>query len=179
MTGVRPRGEGRWQLVYTVRHGGPKERKQAYETFMGTKTEAERCLREILSDLDRGAYVKRTKETTGAYLARWLTSYADINTSPRTAYEYRRIVARYLAPTMGSVALGELWPEDIVDMHQALLARNLGARTVIYAHRVLSKALSTAVRWRDLKRTLARWLTCRDPRGTFRRHLIGPVSKHL
>ena len=38
---VRPRGQDHWQLVYTLHSGTGQSRKQGYETFTGTRQQAE------------------------------------------------------------------------------------------------------------------------------------------
>ena len=79
---VRQRYSGTWQLRYD---GPPDEsglRKQINETIEGSRKEAERVLRERLSAIESGNYIKREKETVGQFLARWLDTYAASNVSP-------------------------------------------------------------------------------------------------
>ena len=53
---IRPRGPERWQLVYTLRSGTGKARKQGYETVTGT-----RQAREILGQVDTGTHFEPSK----------------------------------------------------------------------------------------------------------------------
>ena len=43
-----------------------------YETFHGNITVARRRLRELLTELDKGVFVKPAKKTLGDYLKLWL-----------------------------------------------------------------------------------------------------------
>ena len=55
-----------------------------YETFHGTKTEARKRLRQILTELDNGVFVKPGKVTVAEYLQIWLEDYCKIALAPRT-----------------------------------------------------------------------------------------------
>ena len=43
-----------------------------YETFHGNRTEAQKRLRQILTELDKGIFTKPTKETVADYLNGWI-----------------------------------------------------------------------------------------------------------
>ena len=142
---IRKRGDS-YQLIYELPRGADGRRRQERRTVHGTKREAEAKLREILTALDRGDHVTPTKETVGAFLERWLETYASIRTSLRTQRDYRGIVRRYLAPSLGHMVLATLRPDDVQSLYSDLLDRGLSARTVLHTHRLLSEALSHAVK---------------------------------
>ena len=136
-----------YQLIYELPRGADGRRRQERRTVHGTKRDAEAKLREILTALDRGDHVTPTKETVGAFLERWLETYASIRTSLRTQRDYRGIVRRYLTPSLGDMVLATLRPADVQGLYSDLLARGLSAQTVLHTHRLLSEALSHAVKW--------------------------------
>jgi integrase len=84
-----------------------------YETFHGNKTQAEIRLRQLLTDLDKGIFVKPGKSTCTDYLKRWLGEYAHTNLSPKTAEGYESIIYRHLIPALGVIPLAQLRPEMI------------------------------------------------------------------
>ena len=147
--GIRQRdASGRlWQITYTLHSGSGVARKRCYETVRGTYADAAKRLREVLGEVGKGTYIKPTKQLTGEFLTQWLETYAVPNVSPRTVYGWERIVASQLAPTVGDIPLADVRPTDVLAMHKSLYARSLSALTVLHAHRLLSQALSHAVKW--------------------------------
>ena len=53
-----------------------------YETFRGNKKDAEKRLRQLLTELDKGIFVRPGKATLGEYLNGWLQDYVLPNLSP-------------------------------------------------------------------------------------------------
>jgi integrase len=84
-----------------------------YETFHGNITEARKRLRQILTELDKGVFIKPGKITVSDYLKDWLKDYAYPNLAPRTAEGYDSIISRHLIPSLGMVPLMQLRPEMI------------------------------------------------------------------
>ena len=84
-----------------------------YETFHGNKTQAGIRLRQLLTDLDKGIFVKPGKSTCTDYLKQWLKDYAYTNLSPKTAEGYESIIYRHLIPVLGVIPLAQLRPEMI------------------------------------------------------------------
>jgi hypothetical protein len=131
-------------------------------TIRGTKRDAERELRVILTRLETGAYVKPTKLTVGEYLIQWLENYVMTHTSPRTAEGYQVIIKRHLIPNLGSIPLTQLQPSHVQGYYAKALREGgadgnggLSARTVRNIHKVLSEALTHAVKWQMLIRNVA------------------------
>jgi hypothetical protein len=59
-------------------------RKTVYRTFRGTKRQAEAKLVELQNAAATGGLVDYSKETLGAFLARWLQDWAAHHASPKT-----------------------------------------------------------------------------------------------
>ena len=73
---IRQRSRGTWQLRYDGPPDTEGQRKQVSETVRGTRKEAERVLRERLTQAENGGLVAPSKETVEQYLNRWIESYA-------------------------------------------------------------------------------------------------------
>ena len=147
---IRERGTGVYELTFILRSGTGAKRRRGFETVKGSRQDAERRLRTILNNVDNGTHITKSKETTADYLRRWLDTYPAINTSPRTAYGYGRIIESQLVPCVGEIPLAELRADDVLAMHRALTERGLSNMTVLHAHRLLAQALSHAVKWQVL-----------------------------
>jgi len=87
-------------------------RQQTF-TVRGSKKDAERELRAILTRIEGGAYIKPTKLTVGEFLTQWMENYVLTNTSPRTTEGYRVIIQRHLMPNLGIIPLTQLQPSHI------------------------------------------------------------------
>ena len=132
----------------------PKTGKKQYhsEAVKGTKALAQRRLTELLRDVDTGTFAEPTRLTVAKYLEQWLRDSAGPRVSSRTLESYRGNLDRYLGPKLGRIPLEKLTPRHVQEMEAQLLqnggrnGRPLSPRTVLQAHRVLSKALNDAVK---------------------------------
>lgn len=151
---VTQRSKGSFQLRYSVfdAHG---RRKQVNQTVRGTKTDAERVLRERLTAGDNGSHVDKSKETIAQYMARWLDTYVATNVTVRTAYGYQGHIKRYINPTIGSFALQSLMTSQVQKMYSDMIEGGLSHTTVLHTHRVLREALGHAVEWGIVTRNVA------------------------
>jgi integrase len=123
------------------------------ETFHGNRTEAQKRLRQILTELDKGIFAKPGKVTVAEYLKVWLKDYAYANLSPKTAENYDSIITRHLIPSLGAVPLTQLRPETIQRYISKKLSQGrvngqggLTARTVRHHIICLHTALQNAVK---------------------------------
>ena len=151
---IYKRAPGSWTIVYDLLTDPTTgRRKQKSQTVKGTKRDAQRVLREVLISLEQGSYVKPNKITLGEWLKQWLRDYVSINTTDRTQESYNSIVERHLIPSLGKVILTDLQPQHIQSYYAEKLNKGrvdgrggLSARSVVYHHRILSKALDYAVK---------------------------------
>jgi integrase len=64
-----------------------------------------------------------------------------------TLTRYTGLINEDIIPAIGDMRLGNVRPNDVQRVVDAMLDRDLSARTVVQGYRVLSSALSQAVRW--------------------------------
>jgi integrase len=130
------------------------------EAVKGTKALAQRQLTEFLREVDTGNFVEPTRLTVAEYFEQWLRNSAGPRVSSRTLESYRGNLDRYLGPKLGRIPLEKLTPRHVQEMEAQLLqnggrnGRPLSPRTVLQAHRVLSKALNDAVKLGYLARNV-------------------------
>lgn len=136
---VEKRGD-KW-LARVSRQVEGKQRESAKRFRL--KADAERWEREQKGHVERGTFVKPSRQTVSAYLDQWLTTLHDVG--GRTREDYTGITRRYLLPAFGSYRLDQLTTPMIRERLAALTVRGLAPRTVAYAHAVLRRALNGAV----------------------------------
>ena len=144
---IRKRGERSWSIVLDWGfHPGTGKRKQRWISVKGAKRDAERRLRQVLSEMDGGVYVDPSRFSVSEYLDQWMRDYVPTAVSPRTAAGYRTIVNR-LKGGLGRVRLLGLKPLQVQGFYSDLLAEGFARQTVMHHHRVFHNALAGAVRW--------------------------------
>ena len=164
---IYQRAKGSWTIVYDLPVDTvTSKRRQKSQTVKGTKRDAERALHEVLLSLEQGSYVKPNKITLGEWLEQWCESFVIMNTTPRTYVSYRSIIDRHLKPGLGSIALSRLEPQQIQAYYADKLTKgrvdgkgSLSNRSVLYHHRILSKALDQAVKMGLVVRNVAKLIT--------------------
>lgn len=160
---IKKRSRGSWTLWVDLGHDPETgKRKQQTLTVRGSKKDAEKELRAVLTRIEGGAYVKPAKMTVGEYLEQWLQGYVSSNVGPRTRERYVEIVHAHLIPALGSIPLIALRPQHIQTYYGKALESGrrdgnggLSAQTVKHHHRVLYEALKHAVKHGTLIRNVA------------------------
>ena len=95
---IRKRSKNSWELRLDVGRDSNGKRLRKYVSVRGTKSEAQKKLRELLTTLDKGMPLDMSKATLGEFLERWLDDYVVANTAPSTVAGYRIIIKCHLAP---------------------------------------------------------------------------------
>lgn len=126
-----------------------------FETFHGNRTEAQKRLRQMLTELDNGMFTKPGKTTVADYLNTWLQDYCKPSLSPRTLQLYSYICRVHVIPVIGKITLTELKPQHLQKLYSEKLSSGLSARTVQICHVTIHKALKNAVRTNLLSRNVA------------------------
>jgi integrase len=152
---IRRRGERSWELKYeagTDPHTG--RRSTRFVSFKGSKREAQAKLAALITAVATDTHVEPNKITVADFVRERIDQWeASAKISAKTATRYRELAKNQIAPHIGAKVLQKLRPLDIEDWHTAL--RNSGRadgkggihpRTIGHAHRVLSKALTDAIK---------------------------------
>ena len=146
------------------------KRRQQWHTVRGIKKDAERALRELPQSIETGNYVKPHRLTVGEWLEQWIESYVVLHDSPRTVENYRSIIRRHLRPALGALLLTGLRPQHLQGYYAGALRQGradgrggLSAASVLRQHRVISRALSDAVKQGLVARNVAK--ACEPPRA--------------
>ncbi len=108
------------------------------------KGDAERALRQAMTDADRGLVFEAGILTVEGYLNRWLTDSVKDTVRETTFERYEQITRKHIVPEIGRVKLKALTPAHVRGLYKAKLESGLSARTVQYVHVTLHKALKQA-----------------------------------
>jgi integrase len=149
---LRQRSPGSWEIRVELPRDHTGARRTRTETVRGAKRDAQRRLREILSEIDRGVVADPGKLTVGQWLERWL-SECKHTVAPKTHQERAGYVRHHLTPVLGQVPLARLTPAAIQDYLTRVLASGrldgkggLSPQTVAHHERALHRALERARR---------------------------------
>jgi site-specific recombinase XerC len=102
-----------------------------------------------LSEIDKGIFVKATKETLADFIQTWIDGYKG-NITARSYERYSGIVKVHIIPSIGKIPLAKLSPQHIQKLYADKLTAGLSPQSVRYIHVVLHRALQTALKWHKL-----------------------------
>jgi integrase len=119
------------------------ERKKWRKTVLGTKKEAQKVLTQMETELANGINPNESKLTVAEYIGRWITDRAPY-LKQKTIDGYTVNIRKYINPAIGHLKIQELKPMHIQTMYTNLLSTKLKAKSVLYVHRTLHKALLDA-----------------------------------
>ncbi len=150
---VRP---GVWRLRVVVGYRPDGQPRQASRTVHGTRRTAESELARFVVEADGGhALVGST--SVGDYLQQWM-GHVRAHRQPDTARNYA-VKCRRIAESLGRVRLDKLRAHHVDEAYRQWLADGMAPVTVRAHHAVLSAALSQAVKWGLLDRSIAPLVT--------------------
>jgi len=151
---IRRRGEGSWELKYEagtdLRTG---KRITRYQSFKGTKREAQTELIRLMDAVRRGDYIDPSKVTVSEFLDRWEKDWAANNVSPKTRERFSQLIAHQVQPHLGNMPIQKLRALHLNELYASLLRNGrvgggeLSAKTVGHVHRCLRRALGHAAQW--------------------------------
>ncbi len=157
---IRKRGRT-WTYVLDLGQDTGGRRRQKWVGGFATKRQAESALTEVLERVRTGGYRDAGRTTVAEYLEQWLTGHAPA-VRLTTAKSYANTLRHHVIPRIGHLRLTALEPRHVSTLIADLLATGrmlgeggLSPRSVQYAHKILSHALSDAVKWGLLSRNPA------------------------
>ncbi|GAA3421725.1 tyrosine-type recombinase/integrase [Streptosporangium vulgare] len=152
--------DGYWHgwVTLGIKPDGSLDRRHRMAT---TEAEVTRKVRELENNRESGQVTKPGRAPT---VAEWMTEYLDVicerlvisgKMAPRTLTDYRSKTRHWIIPLLGRHRLNRLAPEHLDTAYTTMLEKNLSTSTVLKVHRILSRALTIAVRRNKLTRNVA------------------------
>lgn len=114
--------------------------------YFQSQTDARVWIRTTLEQVGNGMTLASAQLTVAEYLNEWRLTMND-SVRPHTLYQYEQIIRQHIVPRLGSIKMKDLRPEHIQGLYNEKLKSAVSARSVIYIHQVLHKALRQAVKW--------------------------------
>ncbi len=143
---IKQRSPGSWQIRVFLGRDEHGKRIRKNETVQGKKADAERRLREILGQMDRGVVPSVERYKLGEWLQLWLAEVISPNREQKTYDRYEGVVRLHLVPHLGGVEISRLTPRQVRDLETKLLNEGMDPIGVQMVHNVLSGAMKHALR---------------------------------
>jgi integrase len=158
---IRKRGRNSFEIKYDIDRADGR-RQTRYRSFKGTRREATAELNRLLAQVADGGHVDPSKVTVAEYLRSRLEIWrAKGEVSAKPAERYGQLIRAQVEPFIGATPLQKLTEEEVEWWHTKLLTEGrhdktggVSTRTIRDAHRVVSKALSEAVRHKLVPRNV-------------------------
>jgi len=149
---IRKRGKNSWELTIDLGNDADGKRRRKFVAVKGTKSQAQRKLRELLSLSDKGIPVDTQKITFGPWLDKWMRDYVA-HKRQKTIERYEGLIKNHIAPYLGRIELTKVTPSDIQALEAKLSAQGMAPQGVQMVHNVISGAFKYALRmevaWRN------------------------------
>ncbi len=148
--GIDLRAQNSWRLRYRING------KRFTKTIHGTKSEAQKVLRDLLHAGDTGEHVTPDKMTLGQWIEHWISIGCPGNkkrreVGQRSIERYAELLRCHVVPMLGERPLQQIQATEIDALYVQLVTR-MSVRTAHHVHVVLGACLGTATRTRRLAR---------------------------
>ena len=125
---------------------GPDGKRRKKTVTSKQKAVVMKRLAELRKELERGGDLPTASQTLESWLTYWLDKVAAKRVRPTTLYTYRHQLESQVIPVLGKVRLDKLTPAHVRRLHDAMSDAGLSSTYALTTHRLLSKALTDAVR---------------------------------
>jgi integrase len=151
-TAPKLQADGRWRAELTLGTGPDGKRKR--KVFYGAnRAECAKALRDAVADRDKGLLLEGRPPTLGEWMHHWVENIAPVKVTggrgcrPRTLVGYRSYIRTWVDTSpVAKVRLDKLTPEHLEQLYKPMRAARRSETTVSQLHRILSRALTVAVR---------------------------------
>lgn len=133
---IYQRSNGKWRAQILI---GGKRLSFATET----RKEAQKWLREMRNDIERGLTHEGATISFGEWLDEWLIS-KEHHVAVQTHSYYCQIARDYINPALGRIRLRELNSRQIQRFYNSKVSEGIGLRTVQKTHTVIHASLNSA-----------------------------------
>ncbi|WP_288018854.1 site-specific integrase, partial [Tepidiforma sp.] len=143
---IQKRGDRTWRISIELdRDPQTGRRRRRWETFHGTKREAEARLAQLIHEFETGLAVEPSRLTVADWLRQWLEQRRP-HLRETTFERYRASAEGRLIPALGRLPLQQLKPIHVQQAYARWQDEGLAPATIASHHRVLGKALKDALR---------------------------------
>lgn len=140
---VRKRKDGRWEGRVELPIDPDGKRRQKY-VYADKRQDCQRLVNELIYKLETSDFADSGKLTVDAYLEDWYKTYC-VKLAASTGQGYKNYVYNHINPYFKGFKLKNLKPIHIEEFYNSE-RQNYKEKTVLQAHRILSRALGDAVK---------------------------------
>ncbi len=158
---IRQRSDGRW-------HGKVMIDGKRHDVYGKTDDEADRKIRRLVANAERGIMPTTGQWTVGKYLEHWLENVIKPNRRVATYRDYRNTVHNHTMPSFGRVKLAKLQPSHLETLYAEMRGKGLAPKTIKNVHGTVHAALGHALRQGLVARNVAELV---DPPKTKRQEI--------
>jgi integrase len=165
--------DGRWHGYVTIgRHvDGRPDRRHVRGS---TESEVTRKVRKLERERDSGVISWPGRSpTVEQWLGTYLNTIANQRLAPRTWDDYWSKARNWIIPSLGKRRLDELLPEHLDELYLAMRRAGKADSHVLKVHRIMSRALTVAVRRGKVSRNVAQFI---DPPSVKQAEIV-PLSR--
>ena len=150
---IRKRNPGSWELQVFLGRDSRGKRIRKTETVRGKKADAERRLRETLTDLDRGIAPPQKAYKLKEWLHQWMSDVIIPNRRQKTVDRYEGVIRLHLVPHLGTMEVSKITPVHVQRLESHLRTESgMAPKGVQVVHNVLGGALRHAVKMELISR---------------------------
>ena len=127
------------------------KRKRYYKTIKGSKKDAEKAMRNFISELENRTFTKDSKITVKEFMQQWLELYVKGQLSPTTIQHYIDQTNNYIIPEFGDMYLQQVKNIDVqkwvfsLQKQSPLTGKPMAPKTIKNIFLNLSAAMKKAV----------------------------------
>lgn len=149
-------GKKVYDVYYRVLDPKTGKKKQKLKRGFNKKSLAQDFLNETVTNIRNNSYVETKKLLTKDFIEDWFKRFVENKLAPNTSRGYSVNIYKHIIPHLGNIPLQQLTTRDIQDFYDGILRADKGeedegtpklsAKSIIYIHRNLCKALDYAVK---------------------------------
>ncbi len=144
---------GVWRLRVVVGYRPDGQPRQASRTVHGTRRVAQSQLAKLVAEVENGNPPMIGAMTLASYLERWM-DHVRAHRQPDTTRNYA-VRCRRFSAEIGGVRLDKLRVQQLDEVYRRWVAAGMAPSTLRGYHAVLGAALSQAVKWDLVPRSVA------------------------
>lgn len=160
---LNTKGKKVYDVMYRIPDPKTGKKKQKLKRGFIKKGDAQKFLNEVLGQIETNTYIDAKKVKLSELLDEWFNKFVEGKLAENTIRGYRVNIKKHINPNIGWIPLQQLTARSIQDFYDERLrdeddedSEGLSAKTIIYIHRNLSKALDWAVKERLILRNPAK-----------------------
>src|SRR5262245_31080952 len=100
---LKERSPGRWAIILDVADPATGRRRRKWHSFRGTKREAQKECARLITEIDEGRYIEKSRECVGDFVQSRIDQWESAGSiTARSAQRYRGLATNQIEPHLGA-----------------------------------------------------------------------------